>query len=101
MPFIEQKRRDVIDIEGLKDDLLDGGVQPGDICYFYYSKMVEEWNSNPRWRTAHGIYAKVLNDSKHHMQEDHRIAMNLAWQVFFNMYVIPYERAAEARNGTI
>jgi hypothetical protein len=90
------------------------GIQPGDRCYYYYRKMVDKWKANPRWTTAHEIYKEVILSKLPHLiitdsnelqiqQEllDGFTAKQLAWQVFFIWHVVPYEKEAEERNGSI
>ena len=97
MPFIKQERRKIIDQQGLKH-LKD--IQVGDRCYVFYKEMVKRWKENPCWTTAHKIY----QDSRAHpvwTSPDTDTAYDLAWQVFFIKYVIPYENQKEIENGTI
>ena len=96
MPFITQDRRDAINEHGLE---VLGEIAPGDICYAYYKPMVEEWKASPRWTTAHNIYKKMICNWD--SDPDTVAAYSLAWQVFFAFHVLPYEREAEKRNGTI
>lgn len=87
MPFITQERRDAIR-EGTLTEW-----QPGDYCYAAYKEMVEKWKTNPRWTTAHNIYKEVTQNCS--------IATDLAWQVFFQLYVMPYELCKRDENGDI
>jgi hypothetical protein len=95
MPFISYERRVAIQSHGI-GSLLE--IQPGDRCYAEYHSMVERWKVSPRWTTVHEIYADVLmgraslNDTA---------ALQLAWQVFFNLHVIPYELQKRQENGDI
>ena len=93
MPFITQKRRDAIET-GTLTDLLEG-----DLCYIYYKEMVEEWRENPRWTTAHNIYGKMVCGNSLTFTE--KTAYELAWQVFFNLYVMPYENEKRMIHGDI
>lgn len=78
---------------------------PGDLCYYYYKQMVDEWKSNPRWTTA----AEIYRNMKVQTQQSEFCSLNwfavsayeLAWQVFFQKYVMPYEDQKEKENGTI
>jgi len=105
MPFITQERRKIVD----KDKFYGLDViQPGDRCYFFYSQMVKDWKANPHWTTAHEIYKEMVHLIEGEKETDDRkesddddIAYQLAWQVFFAWYVIPYEREKEKLNGTI
>jgi hypothetical protein len=102
MPLITQKRR-----EAIKN-------QPGDLCYIYYKDMVEEWKKNPQWTTAHNIYERMIRrlagvswDGENpelipKIKDDiyqRKAAYQLAWQVFFQFYVIPYELKKREENG--
>lgn len=97
MPFVTQDHRDNPDMQ-----------IPGDICYTFYREMVSKWKIQPRWTTAHNIY-KDMSDSiqQAHISDNFRIGCNdcaayqLAWQVFFQKYVMPYEDLKEKENGTI
>ena len=96
MPFITQDRRTAINELGL--DVLTV-IQPGDICYAYYKPMVDAWKANPRWTTAHNIFKEMA----YSIEEDPNkfAAHSLAWQVFFQLYVMPYELQKRAENGNI
>jgi hypothetical protein len=95
MPFITQIRRDNIEILKLANDL-----QPGDLCYVHYKRMVDKWKANPRWTTAHEIY-RDLYYAGGSLGHDDSIARDLAWQVFFQLYIIPYELKKREENGDI
>jgi hypothetical protein len=97
IPFIKQYRRTAIDA-GLMDLLRE--MQPGDLCYVHYKKMVDKWKANPRWTTAHEIY-RDLYYAGGSLGHDDSIARDLAWQVFFIKYVMRYEDQKELENGTI
>ena len=88
MPFVTQEHRDNPDME-----------IPGDRCYFYYKQMVEAWKKSPRWTTADTIYQEILYDPSPVLR--YEVARKLAWQVFFQRYVMPYEDLKEKANGTI
>jgi hypothetical protein len=100
MPFVTQDHRDKPDWS-----------IPGDRCYYYYKDMVDRWKATPRWTTADGIYAYVRLFEKEHSygkcKEDFEYnegcirAMYLAWQVFFNVHVMDYERKKQQENGDI
>ncbi len=106
MPFVHQNHRDKIRKEGPSacEDV-------GDICFVFYDQMVKVWKREPRWRTAHRIrrdfgsddfYAYVANELHGKFaRTDVATAHELAWQVFFQNYVMPYEREKELENGTI
>ena len=97
MPFIIQERREL-----MKNGTLTEDWQPEDYCYFYYKEMVEEWKKNPGWSTAHNIYRKMKAQTTNLIYKmDKEIAKELAWQVFFQLYVIPYELKKKEENGDI
>lgn len=96
MPFIEQKRRDIIDKQGLERLSV---IEPGDRCYVYYKEMVDQWQINHRWTMAHNIFKDAT--SKLIVDEDDDIARALAWQVFFQLHVMPYELEKRRLNGDI
>lgn len=99
MPFIKQDRRDLAGKGQLPD------TQVGDRCYFFYKEMVDAWKKNPRWTTAHNIKKHTLHGL--HLTHvgglacDDCVARRLAWEVFFQKYVMPYELEKELENGTI
>jgi len=96
MPFISHNER----VE-LAEGKPAGTV--GQLCYLYYIKMVEAWNKEPRWSTAHSIYKKVLlaKQAASPIITDEIVAADLAWQVFMFEYVYPYELERKKENGTI
>ena len=113
MPFIKSEKRDEINKKGLS-----ATKAVGDICYYYYKQMVDKWKKEPRWKTAHAIYKKMLNKTSLLQRQftavhfddfyclpdkiqDKIVAYNLAWQVFFQLYVMPYEEKKEKINGPI
>ena len=93
MPFIKKERREILDAG---KQLLN--PKPGDYCYVAYKKMVDRWNDEPRWTTAHNIYQEMLHPRNEYGCDT---ATALAWQVFFQLHVMPYELEARARNGDI
>lgn len=107
MPFISQERRKAID--NYEKDMLP--LSPGDRCYVFYKEMVHKWKENPRWATAHEIYKNISyenEDLKDFSLEDWEgrygddfVARRLAWQVFFQFYVIPYEIDKLKQSGNI
>lgn len=98
MPFITPERRAVIHQDGGLAMLHE--VEPGDRCYVFYKQMVEKWRANPRWTTAHNLCAEFLERAET-MSADDMIASRLAWEVFFNIYVLPYEQRKRDENGDI
>ena len=110
MPFIVLERRAIIDEEGLEGLTKRGlEIQVGDMCYVHYKRMVEYWKANPRWTTAHEIYQAVMTkrwqmafvDRLTADQLDYITARELAWQVFFQLHVMPYEEEKRLENGDI
>lgn len=106
MPFIKPEKRKIIDnLEDYTKIFFDEhhfDFQVGDICYCFYKQMVDLWKKTPRWYTAHQIYLqKEMVVKNKNYSEDARAAVELAWQVFFQKYVIPYENQKEKENGGI
>jgi hypothetical protein len=110
MPFINQARREAVDNGNL--DV----YEPGDLCYLYYKYMVVKWKREPRWTTAHNIYEEMVErlggvswDVNNPELEpairattlQRKAAYQLAWQVFFQIYVMPYELKKREENGDI
>ena len=98
MPFITQERRKIIDQSGIYG--LDD-IQPGDRCYPEYRKFVDAWKAQPRWTTAHSLYKQLLVNRQHCDSLDSKAALDLAWQVFFQLHVMPYELMKRKENGDI
>lgn len=102
MPFINKHKRDIIDrkvLAGLK--ILDTDeLQPGDRCYIFYKDMIRRWKTSPRWTTAHEIFKSICTEDNE-LSRDDMAARNLAWQVFFNIHVMPYELKKQEENGDI
>jgi hypothetical protein len=107
MPFITQQKRDFVEAYGL--DGTNFFPEVGDRCYFFYKDMVRQWKENPRWRTAHQIYKDMVEaiegervvDQEREGVDDDDVAYQLAWQVFFMWWVVPYEKEKEKLNGPI
>jgi hypothetical protein len=108
MPFITKDRREAIERRGL------AACQDfGDPCFVFYKQMVEEWKKEPRWSTAHVLYRELIEDDSDLFMDvcavlaykfdpiDVKCAAKLAWQVFWDRYVLPYENEKEKLNGTI
>jgi len=109
MPFITQADRKKIDsmnadqiYKMLTTDVsyLDN-ITVGDKCYYFYKKMVSEFQKNRRWTTAHNIYSNLKKNVYINYSEDTLIAMDLAWQVFFNIHVMGYEIEKLTDNGDV
>ena len=96
MPFITHNERVEL-AEGKPADTV------GQMCYLSYIRMVEAWNKEPRWTTAHSIYKKLslAKQAASPMITDQIVAADLAWQIFVFRYVWPYEQEAIKRNGDI
>ena len=94
MPFIKKERREVLDA-GKK--LLN--PKPGDYCYVEYKKMVDRWRDEPSWTTADAIYHDSRQQDISGMRPN--VTRDLAWQVFFNLHVMPYELEKRRENGDI
>ena len=99
MPFITKERRKIIDSQGWTGFGLTG-LQPGDMCYTFYKPMVTSWRANPKWTTADSLYRDMKMQTCQ-MATPQREAMELAWQVFFQLYVMPYELKKQQENGDI
>jgi len=95
MPFINQVKR--FKFERGDMFLMDYG----DRCYVPYKKMVDEWRKEPRWSTAHKIYMGLTRMPIGEMNEDDWVAAQLAWQVFFQLHVMPYELKKREENGDV
>lgn len=94
MPFITKARRSLIDMKQLEADK----YTPGDRCYLHYKHLVEEWRKKPCWTTADALYREVLS---YNFTVEAAAAAQLAWAVFFQLYVMPYEAAKRKENGDI
>jgi len=97
MPFTTKEAKDITKAVGPQEK--------GDHCNLAFKPLVDEWVKNARWTTAHELYKDVksrlsvdftrLDD----YEKDKFVALDLAWQVFFNMYVMPYEEMKRNING--
>ncbi len=72
---------------------------PGEKCFVCYRDMLRMWKQSPRWTTAHQIYLTVLH--KHNFDASWKAANELAWQVFFQLHVMPYEVKKRKENGEV
>lgn len=99
MPFIIPERRLLI-----AHNLLDE-PQPGDLCYVRYKEMMDMWRKNRRWTTAHDIFKRMTvilaSPEACPLTADQAAAYQLAWQVFFNLHVLEYEKLKRQENGDI
>lgn len=110
MPFTTPEKRKKVDTlteEEVRNILLtyksvEAGFNVGDKCYYFYKKMMGKWNKERRWTIAHNIY-KTMRDSvkQNFMDIDSMRAYELAWQVFFQLQVMPYELEKQTENGDI
>lgn len=99
MPFIKLKQRRKIDHNGLKST-----TNVGDICYFYYTNyMINVWKKTPRWTTAHYIRQRMIKETgiNSKLSLEKITAYKLAWEVFFQRFVMPYEQKKIKENGDI
>lgn len=121
MPFTTQENREkMIDLlrrVSEKGEIpKDAKVDLGDWCFLAYREMMIEWQKAPRWTTAHNLRRKMENDirslyftftldgGKVHVRNDQidiRVAHMLAWEVFFNLHVMEYERKKREKNGEV
>lgn len=106
MPFIkpEERKRLLEAREQPNFKFFKSKEVPGNLCFLHYYDMVKQWKERPRWTTAHQIYKKVVESqltSTENPLSDDRIALELAWKVFFQLHVIPYEREKQSENGDI
>ncbi len=108
MPFTTQTDREKVnflmsnEIEELLHTPANAKISVGDKCYYFYKEMIVKWKESRRWTTAHNIYQSM----KHKIctagyTDDTKRAYELAWQVFFNLKVMPYEAEKLAENGDI
>ena len=98
MPFVKPDRRLLLNAGKIRS----ADLEPGDRCYLYYKKMVEAWRAEPRWTTAHTIYkSNFMAVSRDEFSLDNYTARYLAWLVFFQLHVMPYELKKREENGDI
>jgi len=105
MPFVGTQR---------SKDLVIGNIRPekvGDLCSIAYSLMINPWRKDPRWTTADEIKKSIslikvnvfkgLNISDGFNKIDVNTAVDLAWEVFFSLSVLDYERKKLKENGDV
>jgi hypothetical protein len=68
----------------------------GDLCYIEYRKLMDAWNKEPRWTTAHNELKRMFR-----IEDDVDAAKFLAYMVWFNFHVIEYEKKKMEENGDI
>lgn len=103
MPFTTQENRVKFPDTKTDDDNLRHAHEigaPGDRCFVFYRPMIRAWRASPRWTTAHELRKKKDNDLVY-LGTDDRTALNLAWDVFFNLHVMPYEIKKREENGEV
>ncbi len=83
MPFTTKEHRFKPDLEN-----------PGDRCYIEYKYLMEEWTRSPRWTTVDELATRLFPDK-------HERAFFLAFLVFFDQRVMPYERKKREENGDV
>jgi hypothetical protein len=99
MPFITSEARRMTDTIGPKE--------VGDKCFLFYREMLRAWRASPRWTTAHDLYRDMIlfpaAEGTAMISEqdlvDSLTARELAWQVFFQLHIIPYELQKRTLNG--
>jgi hypothetical protein len=102
MPFITPSRRAIIDADGISGLLKRAlTIEVGDYCYEFYRLLMRRWHSRPCWTTAHHAYRLMKTLNRGDMNDDRVAARELAWQVFFELHVMPYERQKVKENGDI
>lgn len=76
--------------------------QRGDYCFLEYRPMILAWKKDPRWTTADKIYQGYLNRRRSMDTRTANVApLDLAWQVFFALHVLPYEVKKRKENGEV
>lgn len=103
MPFITTEARSMTDTLGPQE--------VGDHCFIHYREMLRAWRASPRWTTAHEIYKNMVmipkasavlsRPDQRENQNNERAALELAWQVFFQLHVMPYELQKRTLNGEV
>ncbi len=93
MPFITSEARRMTDKIGPQ--------VVGDRCFIYYRDMLRAWRGSPRWTTAHELYRDKVMPKNLNRSDDEQAAVELAWQVFFQLHVMPYELHKRTLNGEV
>lgn len=105
MPFVDQQRRLILCTEGLK-----AAEYVGDICFLAYLNIMKKWKEEPRWTTIHSIRLEIEGDlglldptdlPPQFDLEDVHAAELLAFDVFFALHGMEYEREKMKLNGDI
>lgn len=106
MPFVGTKR---------SKDLVTGQINPkvvGDLCAIAYSPMINAWRKSPRWTTIHEIIKPMVERQGELLEGrimslspfkigDGKTAATLAYEVFFGLYGLDYERKKLKENGDV
>lgn len=96
MPFTLQARRGPMVRGEIKEP------ERGDFCFMEYRPMIRAWLASPRWTTADAIYQQYLLRRAALMHSIRKLApLDLAWQVFFSLHVLPYEVKKRKENGEV
>lgn len=95
-PFIEDERREPAIKGTLKEP------QRGDFCFLEYRPMIMAWKKSQRWTTADMLYQQYLRRRESISESKPKTAaLDLAWQVFFALHVLPYEVRKRKENGEV
>lgn len=103
MPFTdEESRLKFPDTTTQEANLVEAhkNGQPGDRCFIFYRPMIRAWRASPCWTTAHELRKKKNYDYTY-LGNDDRVALDLAWDVFFALHVVPYELKKREENGEV
>jgi len=113
MPFVGTERGKL---------LVEGRVLPrkvGDLCAMAYTPIIRAWRKSPRWTTVHKTIKPSLSLIESALRKrikdivtihpeitfdpefDAKYATELAYEVFFGLYVLDYERKKREENGDI
>lgn len=97
MPFITSEARRMTDQIGPQE--------VGDRCFLHYREMLRAWRASPRWTTAHELYVDMRRRTHGEIGSERSVddvaAHELAWQVFFQLHVMPYELQKRTLNGEV
>ena len=108
MPFVGTKRA---------KDLYNGKIKPkqvGDLCAIAYTTIIRQWRKKPSWTTVHKVIKPMLPGLIYDIQDDilnkwsgfdenndATYAVQLAYEVFFGLYILDYERKKRKENGDV
>ena len=109
MPFIDQTSRSLVTSNPSQALLV-----PGNRTYLIYQEMQRRWKAEPRWATADKVHSDFVMDVEGNLFLDALYrkcpmmgwnelcnASWLAWQVFFQLVVMPYELEKRQTNGDV